>query len=135
MTRRRRRATALLVRSKRSRRRGGIGGDGLTLLETMVALVILGLVILGYLEVFTASVRGTRDAEVWSRAVAYAEDAMEAVKIEPATLPVGRQPLSDGFEQAVEIRPWDAGLRLVTVVVYLPEGGSFKVSRLFEAGP
>jgi Tfp pilus assembly protein PilV len=100
----------------------------------MVALVILGLVVMGYLEVFTASSRGTRQAEVWSRAVAYAEDAMEAVKVEPESTPVGRQRLADGFGRAVEIRPWEAGLRLVTVIVYLPEGGSFTVNRLFEAG-
>jgi prepilin-type N-terminal cleavage/methylation domain-containing protein len=122
------------VRSRTIGRCPDGGRAGLTLLETMVALVILGLVMVGYLEVFTASVRGTREAEVWSRAVAYAEDAMEAVKIEPAALPVGRQPLGDGFERSVEIRPWDASLRLVTVVVYLPEGGSFRLSRLFEAG-
>jgi prepilin-type N-terminal cleavage/methylation domain-containing protein len=114
--------------------RRGRGGAGLTLLETMVALVILGLVVLGYLEVFTASSRGTRQAEVWSQAVAYAEDAMEAVKIEPEAPPPGRQPLAGGFERAVEIRSWDADLRLVTVTVYLPEGGTFTVNRLLEAG-
>lgn len=118
------------------RNRGyGDGRAGLTLLETMVALVVLGLVIVGYLEVFTASVRGTRQAEVWSRAVAYAEDAMETVKIEPDRMRLGRQPLTDGFERTVEIRPWDGSLRLVTVIVYLPEGGSFTASRLFETSP
>jgi prepilin-type N-terminal cleavage/methylation domain-containing protein len=121
------------ARSRVARRRGE--GTGLTLLETMVALAILGLVVLGYLEVFTASSRATRQADVWSQAVAYAEDGMEAVKIEPENIPVGRQHLVDGFERAVEIRPWDAGLQLVTVIVYLPEGGSFTASRLFEAGP
>ena len=123
------------ARSRMASQRRGAGASGLTLLETMVALVILGLVMLGYLEVFAASVRGTRQAEVWSRAVAYAEDAMEAVKIEPEAMPVGRKPLGDGFERAVEVRSWDSRLRLITVVVYLPEGGRFAISRLFEASP
>lgn len=108
---------------------------GLTLLETMVALVILGLVVLGYLELFTASSRSTRQAEIWSQAVAYAEEAMETVKIDPAESPLGREPLTGGFERVVESRSWDAATQLVTVVVYLPEGGSFTVSRLFGARP
>lgn len=123
------------LRSRTAGRRPGFGRAGLTLLETMVALVILGLVVLGYLEVFTASSRGTQQAEVWSQAVAYAEDAIEAFKIEPEAAPLGRQQLEDGFERAVEIRSWEAGLGLVTVTVFLPEGGSFTVNRLFETSP
>lgn len=123
------------ARSRRARGLGAVGAAGLTLLETMVALVILGLVVLGYLELFTAASRSTRQAEVWSQAVAYAEDAMEALKIEPGLPPLGREPLAGGFERTVEARAWDADTRLVTVIVHLPQGGSYTVSRLFDAGP
>jgi prepilin-type N-terminal cleavage/methylation domain-containing protein len=60
--------------------------SGLTLLETMVALVILGLVAVGFLAVFQGSTRLAREAERWSEAVAYAEDAMEAGKLDPREL-------------------------------------------------
>jgi len=100
--------------------------SGLTLLETMVALVILGLVVVGFLAVFQGSMRLARDSERWAEAVAYAEDAMEAVKLDPAELlapaPVE---LRGGFERSVETRAWggDDSVRVVTVVVTLPDGG------------
>jgi len=105
--------------------------DGLTLLETMVALVILGLVVLGYLELFAAATRTTHSAELWAQAVVYAEDTMELIKIDPrASVSAGRAPLPGGFERQVERRLWAAGLDRVTVTVYLPDGGRFALDRL-----
>ena len=94
--------------------------NGLTLLESMVALVILGLVVTGFLEVFQGSSRLARNAETWSTAVAYAEDGMELVK-SGEELP--REALPGGFERHVETQPWRRGIRLVTVIVSLPDGG------------
>ena len=54
---------------------------GLTLLEVMVALVILSLVALGYLQLFHGSHRLVGAAREWSQAVEYAQDAMERVKL------------------------------------------------------
>ena len=107
---------------------------GLTLLETMVALVILGLVVLGFLAVFQSSTRLAGDSERWSRAVAYAEDAMETVKLEPPPGSAGpaRAGLAGGFARSVEARAWDDSLRLVTVVVTLPDGGRVTLNRLVE---
>ena len=111
--------------------------SGLTLLETMVALVILGLVVVGFLAVFQGSTRLARDSERWSEAVAYAEDAMEAVKLDPRELLApARVELRGGFERSVETRAWggaggDDSVRLVTVVVTLPDGGGrMTLSRL-----
>ena len=111
--------------------------SGLTLLETMVALVILGLVVVGFLAVFQGSTRLARDSERWAEAVAYAEDAMEAVKLDPRELLApARVELRGGFERSVETRAWGAGggddsVRLVTVVVTLPDGGGrMTLSRL-----
>ncbi len=114
---------------------------GLTLLETMVALVILGLVVLGFLAVFQSSLavfqsstRLAGDSERWSRAVAYAEDAMETVKLDPPLGSAGpaRAGLAGGFARSVEARAWDDSLRLVTVVVTLPDGGRVTLNRLVE---
>ena len=104
--------------------------NGLTLLETMVALVILALVVTGFLEVFQGSSRLARNAETWSTAVAYAEDGMEAVKL-GEELP--GEALPGGFERHVETRSWRDGIQLVTVVVALPDGGRISLQRLVEA--
>jgi len=108
--------------------------SGLTLLETMVALVILGLVVVGFLAVFQGSTRLARDSERWAEAVAYAEDAMEAVKLDPQELLApARVELRGGFARSVETRAWggDDSVRLVTVVVTLPDGGGLMtLSRL-----
>ncbi len=104
---------------------------GFSLLEALVALVILGLTVLAYLQLVTASTRSIQRAELWSRAVVYAENAMEALEIRgPAE---ERRTLEDGFEQAVEVRPLNGGLQMVTVTIYFPEGGRHTLSRLFEA--
>ena len=111
--------------------------DGLTLLETMVALVILGLVVLGFLAVFQGSARLAADSETWSQAVAYAADAMEAVKIGAgragAAGVAAREALPGGFERQIESQAWREGVRLVTVSVLLPGGGRVTLHRLVEA--
>jgi prepilin-type N-terminal cleavage/methylation domain-containing protein len=110
--------------------------DGLTLLETMVALVILGLVVVAYLEVFGASARAAENARSWSRAVTYAEVGMELAKLDlEAALRRGRESLEGGFERWITAEPQGLGLALVTVTVVFPDGGRFTLNRLAEAGP
>ena len=107
---------------------------GLTLLETMVALVILGLVVLGYLELLGTSVRAAGSTETWSQAIAFAEDGMERLKLDPGDPQTrGGEALPGGFERRVQAEPWRNGLQHVTVVVTLPGGGEFALSRLVEA--
>jgi prepilin-type N-terminal cleavage/methylation domain-containing protein len=107
---------------------------GFTLLEAMVALVILGLVSVGFLDLFASALRAAHDARLWSQAVAYAEDAMGRVKIEPGwVLSSAPEPLDGGFERHVETRPWRDGLLRVTVVVSLPGGGSYDLDRLVRS--
>lgn len=107
---------------------------GFTLLEAMVALTILGLVSLAYLELFGGTVRATEKAAHWSRAVEYAEDGMESVKLMPQSAwELGPERLDGGFVRRVESRPWRGDLRVVSVLVTLPGGGEFAVNRLMEA--
>src|SRR4051795_11629512 len=61
------------------------GRRGLTLLEVMVALMILSLVGLSYLQLFHQSHRIVGDSRQWTQAVEYAEDGMERAKLEGGT--------------------------------------------------
>jgi len=106
---------------------------GFTLLETMIALVILGLVVVGFLQLFGLAVRTSRRVESWTDAVAYAEAGMELAKLDLAEA-VGRgfEELPDGYRRQVTTRPWSATLRVATVTVAFPGGGEFRVERLVE---
>ena len=105
---------------------------GLTLLEVMVALVILGLVGTSILEVFGGSVRSAGTAHVWSQAVAYAEEGMERTKLAAVAPGAAASPerLPGGFARRVKAEPWSRDVARVTVVVSLPGGGTFELSRL-----
>ena len=107
---------------------------GLTLLEVMVALVLLSLVLAGYLQLLHGAyslLLGSRD---WNEAVGYAVDAMERSKLGPAALAdLPSERLPDGFRQQVSLQPWQPGLDLVTVTVTLPTGGRFDLYRLETA--
>ncbi len=109
------------------------GRGGLTLLETMVALVILGLVVLGYLEVFAGTARAQRNTEIWTQAITYAEDGMELAKLDlPSAVARGREALEGGFRRQVQSRTAERGLQRVTVTVFFPDRGQFMLSRLLE---
>lgn len=107
------------------------GRRGLTLLEVMVALVILSLVAVGYLGVFQGSHQIVARSRAWSDAIGYAADGMEQTKLD---LPgAGDQPvalLPDGFRREVTAKPWQPGLALITVTVALPDGRRFELRRL-----
>jgi prepilin-type N-terminal cleavage/methylation domain-containing protein len=108
---------------------------GLTLLEVMVALVILGLVGLGYLQLFHQSHRVVADSRQWLAAVVYAEDGVEEVKLQGvANLPMAEN-LPGGFRRQISSSPWRPGLAAVTVTVSLPGGGSFDLQRLVQLEP
>jgi type II secretory pathway pseudopilin PulG len=96
-----------------------------TLLETLVALVVLGLAGVGFLETFQATSRSAGDAEAWVAAVARAEAAMEETKL-------GTGPTDAA---AVDVQPWPGapGVDLVTVTVALPDGGAFVLRRLVRS--
>jgi prepilin-type N-terminal cleavage/methylation domain-containing protein len=106
---------------------------GLTLLETMVALVILGLVVLAYLEVFGATARASNDAATWTQAVTYAEQGMEVAKLDvQGAVLRGPETLEGGFQRRIDARPWRPGVVWLTVTVAFPEGGRFSLDRLVE---
>ena len=107
----------------------------MTLLEALVALVVLGLTASGFLEAFREGGRGARHAAEWRDAVAAAEATMEralldAPPVSDATLPpdaIAR------FRPRVAVRPWPGAARGVdelTATVTLSNGATFTLHRL-----
>lgn len=100
-----------------------------------MALVILGLVTLSYLQLFHQSHRLVDDSREWSQAIDYAEDAMERAKLEgaPAESPV--ESLAGGFRRQVAVQPWRPGLSVVQVTVSLPGDARLDLHRLLQTEP
>jgi prepilin-type N-terminal cleavage/methylation domain-containing protein len=108
-----------------------VSRTGLTLLEVMVALVILGLVGTGFLEIFAGSLRATARSRDWAQALVYAEEGQEAIKIGDLTSVSSiATPLGGGFSRRVAVQPWRQGVVRATVTVTLPEGVQFELDRL-----
>jgi type II secretory pathway pseudopilin PulG len=108
-----------------------------TLLEALVALVVLGLTGVGFLEVFQGAHRSARDAAAWTAAVAYAEAGIEEAALGPPPA-AGADSLPD-FRREVAVRPWRGAVDEVTVTVTLPSGARMSLRRLVrrpdEVGP
>ena len=104
---------------------------GLTLLETMIALVILGLVGVAFLGVFTQAARTTTDLDLWSTAVGHAEAGMELAVVDASSATM-RSPeqLSGGFTRVTTVQPWVGSTDLVTVTVEFPDGRRYALRRL-----
>lgn len=101
----------------------------MTLLEALVALVILGASAAGFLGVFQNSARSVQSAESWNKASAIVattlEDAVRAAK--DGTAP----DVSTADAQAhVDIQPWSATVDDIVVQVTLPDGRTLTVHRL-----
>jgi prepilin-type N-terminal cleavage/methylation domain-containing protein len=108
-----------------------VNRKGLTLLETMVALVILGLVVTASFQLFGSALRSTYSAQAWTTATAYAEEGMELAKLDPtAAVERGSEALDGGFQRQIQMRALSAQAAVVTVSVTFPDGGLFEVSRL-----
>ena len=112
----------------------GVNRSGLTLLEVMIALVILGLVATGFLETFAGALRATADARTWAQALVYADAGQESVKIEGVARAAGTEvPLGGGFSRRITLRPWREGVTRATVTVTLPSGARYELERLAPA--
>ena len=107
----------------------------MTLLESLVALVILGTASVAALGALHVSSRSTHDVEVWLQAVGYAESTMELTKLGAAGALPGVDAPPPGFARSVTVRPWAGGHGLdeVTVTIALPDGGELVVHRLVRA--
>jgi prepilin-type N-terminal cleavage/methylation domain-containing protein len=108
---------------------------GFVLLEVLVALIVLSLVGLAYLQLFRQAHRLSGSSREWMQAVELADDVMEQAKLgkEPLGTPALQQARS-GFQQRIERHAWQDGFDLVTVTVTLPGGGHVELQRLVRPG-
>ena len=104
----------------------------MTLLEVLVALVIVGTSAAGFLELFQVSTRAARAAREWTEAVTLAATTMEETKLS-ASVPMDGAMVRDGFVREVLVTARADGLQEVLVSVRLPGGGVYELRRLAEA--
>lgn len=105
---------------------------GLTLLETLVALIILGLVVVSGLELLAGTRRLSAEADGWARAVTYAEEGLDRASasrpLQPTTV---LDTLAGGVQRTVRVRPTgEADLYRVDVTVTWSRDRRFELSRL-----
>jgi hypothetical protein len=102
----------------------------------MVALVILSLVAMGYLQLLHAGHALVAHSREQAQAVSYAAAGMERAKLElPKLDPKPMESLPGGFRRAMAARHWRPGLTLLTVTVLLPGGARFELARLVPEPP
>lgn len=102
----------------------------MTLLEAVIALVILGLVATGCLELFEGAARNSSQSAQWTTGVEYAEAAMESEKLGPGIEAEDPDLRRAGYIRTIRRSFVAAGMEDVFVIVTLPEGQSFELHRL-----
>ncbi len=105
----------------------------MTLLEGAIALVILGLSAMGYLDVFRSGASTAARAREVSEVVAQAESAMEAASLGDAVIAQDALGTADTLvTRRIEARPWGAvpGVTEVVVLVTPRNGAPFELRRL-----
>lgn len=100
---------------------------GFTLLEVLVALVVLTIIGVSYLQLFSEGHHVVGVSQQWSDAVGYAQDAMEHAKLTGAD---PRSALPGGFRRQITRQPFGSGYTLVTVTVTMPNGARYQLNRL-----
>ena len=108
-------------------------GGAVSLLEALVALVILGVSAVGYLDVFQSGVASAIRSNEWTRLVAEAEAVVEAASLGDALQ--AQQALAEpdsGWERQLQVRPFAADLSELVVTVTSPRGTTFTVHRLLR---
>lgn len=103
----------------------------MTLLESVIALVILSLTAVGVLGIFQQTNRAAADARAWTTATAYMEAAMESAKIGEWST-ASAVSLPPGFSRRIETQPGPNGLTDVVVTVSVPGGAALTVHRLMS---
>ncbi len=101
----------------------------MTLLESVVALVIVSLAAVGFLNVFESNARLPGAAKEWTSAVAYAEEGIELVKLGQA-VPASN---SARLSRQVTTTPFARHVDEIRVIVTMDGGRVFELRRLVHA--
>ncbi len=105
---------------------------GLTLIEVLVAFVVLALTLGVILQIFSGGLRNARLSDAYTRALLLAESRLEAVGSEQALVPgetVGQ--LGEDLRWRVRIQPW-AGAAADPLAAAAPAGGAPPARILYE---
>src|SRR5688572_28205594 len=103
----------------------------MTLLESLIALVLLGLAAVGFLEAFQSASRSTTNAADWVQAVSYAEAAMEQTKLGSGDR-AAASTLPPGFVRRIDVQPWSGAgdVARITITITHPGERTFVLNRL-----
>lgn len=105
----------------------------MTLLESVIALVILSLTAVGVLGIFQQTSRAADDARAWTVATSYLEEGMESAKLGAwSAEPRRGSSLPSGYSRQIEARPGPNGLTDVVVTVSVPGGAALTVHRFVQ---
>ena len=107
----------------------------MTLLEALVAVVILGTSVVGFLGVFQSGARAVQSADVWNRASSAAASVIEEAvrsRLEGSSEAIETSQLDAGIETRVAVQPWRGRVDDVVVRVTLPDGRAMTVHRLIR---
>lgn len=105
---------------------------GLTLIEVLVAFVVLALTLGVILQIFSGGLRNARLSDAYTRALLLAESRLEAVGSEQALVPgetAGQ--LGEDLRWRVRIQPW-AGAAADPLAAAAPAGGAPPARILYE---
>ena len=110
----------------------------MTLLESIVAFIVLALVGIACLDLSRGAVELQRSSEEWTRAVTIGESALAAAAAEANVADgVAAQSQRDepnAMTPRVIRRVWRDGVDVIEVTVPLSSGGAYQVSRLVARG-
>jgi type II secretory pathway pseudopilin PulG len=106
------------------------GDVALTLLESLIALVIVGLFAVGTLEALQVSSASSRNAADWATAIAYADAAMEEARLASRTTEARTAKAPAGFTAITERMEREDGLQEIVITVAMPGGSRFHLRRL-----
>lgn len=110
----------------------------MTLLESIVAFIVLALVGIACLDLSRGAVELQRSSEEWTRAVTIGESALAAATagatVDDAFGPVAERGNAKAMTPRIFRRVWRDGVDVIEVAVPLPSGGEYQVSRLIARG-
>ena len=110
----------------------------MTLLESIVAFIVLALVGIACLDLSRGAVELQRSSEEWTRAVTIGESALAAATagatVDDAFGPASERDNAKAMTPRILRRVWRNGVDVIEVAVPLPSGGEYQVSRLIARG-
>ncbi len=110
----------------------------MTLLESIVAFIVLALVGIACLDLSRGAIELQRSSEEWTRAVTIGESALAAAAADAnaanAFAAQAQRNAPNAVTPRVVRRVWRDGVDVIEVTVPLATGGDYQVSRLVARG-